>query len=112
MFSYTYPAKGTLILTNKDGNANCSATMKSSITASVTVKTNTNDCTAIPEVIVDPGRRITTLWTTTPEIPYYNAILSDLLKKAEAKPTTDTGGYWECSIWDASTYGTATPAMQ
>ena len=108
MFLYRFIENGTLILTHEDKNGNCSAIIGESVTASVKVKTN-KDYPLAPAVIVDTTNYIKTLWNEPPKIPntnyaipYYNAIQTDLLNNAKANPATNTGGYWEFSVWDKS----------
>ena len=90
MFSYTYSANGTLILTNKDGNSNCSATMGST---SVTTLQRYN---VLPVAAAITGT-VTQIWTLRPRIPYYDNIVYNL------DSTPNTGGYWEFSVWDSAT---------
>jgi alpha-tubulin suppressor-like RCC1 family protein len=92
MFSYTYPANGTLVLTNKDGNSNCSATMGNT---SVTTLQRYN---SLPVSAAITGT-VTEIWYVKPYISYYDNIVYNL----NANP--NKGGYWEFSVWDASTFG-------
>jgi hypothetical protein len=116
MFLYKYTANGTLTLTNKDATSSCSAIMReNSLTTSVRVTTNKTNVLS-EAIIVDPNRYVKKLWTTPPKnpntnvvIPYYYAIQDDLFTKVIiSEPNTDTGGYWECSIWDSSIMGNLT----
>ena len=79
-FSYTYPANGTLILTNNDANKSCSAIMGNT---SVTVRPNLMSGFISPIIV----GTVTSIWNSITRPSDYNNIVDNLIP--------NQGGYWE-----------------
>ena len=84
-FTYTYPANGTIVLSNKDmaKNAVCIATMG---TTSVSVPRNGNMTAAAPTIVGSVAME----WQNAPTAEY-TALLSVLAQRS----LSGGGGYWE-----------------